>query len=303
MNKLPNEIRNPFTTDIKYISIPEHAVLILKKKWRQFILTVLAVFGVAWTLVESGSFFLKLDLSGKYYYSALGFISFISASVHVIFSYLRTAPIGLENQPFQLQRIAILKKPFWEYRFAYSLLKNKLSEIDKHLMGVLNGHVYIEISKKTKIREYIEWIQLRPTNLLNMVDIAKRLLVYELPTNLIVNNNSEISYDKLIACIERLKDLYEKACDYEIEGREIEPPEGFQEIHRLQSGWSKVIREAIKQSLEILDKISNFNKKKLNDPVEFTILFDEPEGTKEFEIELEKIAKSLPELFLKETLP
>ena len=303
MNKLLDEIVNPFSAEIKYTSLPEHAVQILKKKWQRVIITGIAVFGVIWTFVESGNYFFHLDLSGKYYYLLLIIISLLSAFIYSTLSYLKTPPDGLEKLPHHMQRIAILKKPFWEYRFAYVLLNDKLAEIDNHLLGVLNGQVYIEISKKPKISEYIDWIQLRPKNLINMIDIANKLLVFELPASLAATKETKIFYKNVLECIERIKDLYQKTCDYEIEGREITPPEGFDKIHEIQSGWSKVIRDGIKQILKFLEKISNLDKKKLKDPIKFTIMFNEPEGINEFESELNNIKNNVPSLFLNEMFP
>lgn len=303
MDESSENISNPFSSDIEYTSIPEHALNIFRSKWKRFFLTALAVFGVIWTFVESGSYFLEIDLSGPYFYVSLGLISLTSAIIHSTMSYLKTPPTGLEELPYDIQRIAILKKPFWEYCFAYALLESKLSEIDLHLKGVLGGHVFIEITKRPKITDYIEWVQLRPTNLLNMIEIATRLLVYELPASLLKNKEQEISFQNIIMCVGRIKDLYQKACEYEIEGREIEPPEVFKKIHEIQSGWSKEIRNGVKQMLGFLDKLSKSSKKDLKNPIKFTIVFDEPEGIKEFEIEFQKIEGILPELILNEMLP
>ena len=300
MNHLSDEIVNPFSSEIEYTSIVGHAGLIIRKKWRQFFIAGIAVFGVVWTFVESSNFFLNIDLSGVYFYSVLGLISLISATAHATLSYLNTSPVEIENLPKKIQRIAIFKKPFWEYRFTHALLKEKLSKIDERLSGVLNGQVYIEITRKPKIQDYLEWIQLRPTNLLNMVDIAKHLLVYELPSAIAKTKDSEISIEKLIGCIERIKDVYQQTCDYEINGRRIEPPDGLKKIHNLQNGWSKVIRDGIVQILKFLEDVSNLDRKKLKKPIEFTIIFNEAEGIKEFEFEMQKLDKSLPGLLLKE---
>jgi len=75
MNQLPDEIVNPFSSEIEYTSVIEHAGHIVIKKWRHVFITGIAVFGIAWTLVESCNFFLKIDLSGLRFYSALGLIS------------------------------------------------------------------------------------------------------------------------------------------------------------------------------------------------------------------------------------
>jgi hypothetical protein len=300
MANSPDIISNPFSTNIEYISIGEHILKIFQSKWKKFILTFIAVFGAIWTLVNSGSYFLKIDLSGQYFFISLGLISFLSATINSTISYFKTPPSGLEELPYSIQRIVILRRPFWEYEFAYTLLELKLSEVDFHLTGVLSGNVFIEMTTKPKFTEYFKWIQLRPTNILNMVDVALKLLVYELPSSLKQNKDCKISFQNIIVCIERIKDLYQKACEYEIEGRKIKPPEACRQIHEIQSEWSQEIRNGIKKMLELLYMLSRMSKNDLKNPIDFNIKLDKPKGIKEFEIEIQKLNSKLPDLILNE---
>lgn len=291
---------NPFTSIVRYISIPEHAFKLIRRKWRLIILMSLGIFGVLWTLIESASYFFHADLSGLYLYGALGVISIISAIVQSCFLYLKESPSGLENEPSNIQRIAVIRKPFWEYLLASSLLKEKLAQIDENLKGVLEGQIFVKVTKRPKITEYLEWIQLRPPNLLQMVDIAKRLLIFELPSAIKTTEETESSPKKILKCVERIKDLYQQTCDFEIESRRIQPPGGFEKIHEYQNGWSAVIRNGVKQMIDFLNDFSNANREKVNSPIHFTILFDEPKNIKEFELELKEIEENLPKYIVKE---
>jgi hypothetical protein len=295
-----------FSSSIEYTPVYKHILNTLKSRWKKILLTTIAVFSVSWTVINSSGYFLKIDFSGFNLFILLALLSIIFAFIHTIFIYISTPPPGLEGLPYDIQRIAILKKPFWEYRFAHDLLKFKLLEIDTYLNGIQKGQIYIEVTQRPTIKEYIDWFLLRPVNLLKMIEIIKNLLLKDLPACLINNNENKVYFEKIILCIENIKNLYQNACNYEIEGRKIEPPEVFSKIHKIQSGWSKEIRNGIVQALEFLTKIYTMDKKGLkhlskDNPVYYRITFNEPEGLDEALEEIKKIERKLPELMFNET--
>ncbi len=300
MAESEDHVENALTSNIYYTSNLEHFIEIVKGYWRLTALVSLSVFGAIWTLFESSSYFLRTDLSGPYIYGAIGLFSVISSFIYSWRKYLKETPNGLEKESLKIQKIARIKKPYWEYSLAHALLSEKLSALDERLNNVLEGKEFIKLTKKPKTTEYIEWVILRPINLEKMVEVAKKLLIFDLPSVLQASEEPGVSPTEILKCIERIEKIYQQTCEYEIEAREIEPPENFTKIHEILNGWSVVIRNAINQMINFLEKMSNLKETDISEPIEFQIVFEEPNGVKELEEELAKAEKNLPVSMFKE---
>jgi hypothetical protein len=216
-------------------------------------------------------------------------ISLILGVAKSITAYLNGNPQGLEEDSKVTHRVVILKKPFWEYKLASLLLHDRLNKIDARLEGLLSGKASVQITKSLSLEEYISWLKLRPTNLLNMVTVAKNLLIFELSSSIGGEKTGSLEIRGLVKLSDQIKNLYEAAYLFEIEGKQIDIPEGFNVIHEIQSAWVVVIRDGINQMFEVLDQISKRTAKDVH-PINANIVFEEPPRIKEFEEELERLS-------------
>lgn len=280
-----------------YISFSEHILLIFKQKWWKIIVGAAPVFGVIWTFVEASSYFTGANFAGKYIYFALGVFSLLCASVIVLLTYFKTPPTCLDDLPVYIQQIAMLRKPGWEYHFLYCLLKRELKDIDSYLSGVLEGLAYVEIASKPGREEYLQWLDRRPENLMRMVLVAQKLMADEFANNVEGDRGDDDSVARMTVYAARVKDVYQKACEFELEGRRIKPPREFEAIHEMQSGWSRVIRSGVSQFLSFLERSAKAEKEYSASSPHCRVVFNPPEGMIEFNAELNKLEHSMPQVF------
>jgi hypothetical protein len=294
MMEMPGHLIHRYADKFSHISFSEHILLIIKQKWWKIIVGAIPVFGVIWTFVEASSYFTGANFAGKYIYFALGVVSLLCASVLVLLTYFKTPPTCLDELPVYLQQIAMLRKTGWEYHFMYCLLKKELTDIDAYLSGVLDGLIYVDIAHKPAQSEYVEWLDRRPENLMRMLQVAQRLVTDEFAKNMFVNMEGDDSVARMIVYAGRIKDIYQKACDYEDEGKRIKPPADFARMHAMQSGWSRVIRNGMNEFMVYLEEMSKRDSHEIQKNVTCQVVFNPPDGMAEFMAEMDKLEKRMP---------
>ena len=168
------------------------------------------------------------------------------------------------------------------------MFKNRIDEIDRSIDDVMKKRVFVSVERSLGVEEYVDWLLRRPDNLLRLVDIARHLLIIDLSSALKIEHKQDLDIKALIRVLDFARDAYQKAVEFELEGRRISIPEGFENIHLLQSGWATTIQDGFKQMMLILENISKRSKGDKS-PVIGQIIFHEPNNINEFTEELEKL--------------
>lgn len=287
------------STNLSSVNFINHIIQYIQKQWIKFFLTYIAFLGGSFAIIEIIIYFFKIDLANKMIFIPLIFISFLFALIISVKSYINIVPIGLENESKIIRRIGHIKKLYWEYDLAYTLLAQNIKLTDQKFDEILNNQVFIKTKKSLSIVEYTQWLQNRPSNLIKMINVAKNLMINELFSCLISKKGEEVDINRLVQIIKLIQKLYEDAYNFEVEGKEYVVPEIFQQIHNIQSGWTEVIRDTIQQLLAILKEIST-RKKDNEEPIIAEITFGELKRLKEFQSELAKIESHLPRLIAEE---
>ncbi|MPQ76134.1 hypothetical protein [Hydrogenovibrio sp. JE_KL2] len=274
---------------LSYLTWYQKLIEFIKQQWKKISLYLLSWFSVLWLTVEVLNFFYpKISLNSHIVLLGILAVSFLVAVVHSFLEYKRHIPLGLENESIQVHKIVRVKKPFWEYALAYELLRERIEFIDQALDDVLNNRVHIKISRVMDIEEYMQWLVTRPENLIKMVEVSKTLLISDLVQAIHPDEGREVNYTDVIRVADLIKDLYTNLYEFEIEGRTIQVPDGFEFVHQIQSGWATVIRDAFHQMLEVLLTVSRRDKGDLS-PINGTITFEEPPKIQEYHDELERL--------------
>lgn len=285
-----HNVRKEGPRRLTYMQWHEHVKDFFLFQWKLMPIYWICLFGIFWGLIEASSFFYpKSNLSNKYVLFAGVLVTFVASLIRCIHSYRNFVPDELANEPSKVQKIAFSKKHYWEYALAYELVKSRIHGIDQKLDDVIRNRVHIKVTRTMCVEQYSEWLQTRPVNLLRMVEVSKQLLIFDLIEAIHADEENEVDYRNLMRVVELIKDAYESAYEFEVEGREIKIPKGFEVVHEIQAGWAFVIRDGVHQMFDILQSVSTRQKGDFS-PLVKTIDFEEPPRIEEFCEELDKIS-------------
>ncbi len=289
MDSEKDNVSNEVTGSLTYMPWYEHIKEAILGHWKTLILYSVGGFGIFWGLIEAVSFFYPyLNLNNGIVLFIVLTICLVGAVLRCFIDYRHAIPQGLEDESPIIQGIARSKKHFWEYALAYELVRNRIEIIDQKLEDILKNRIHIKVVKSMDVESYIKWMQTRPENLLRIVETAKQLLIFDLVHAIHSEDGEEIDLYKLIRVVGLVGDLYKSTYDFEVEGREIIIPEGFELAHEIQFEWTSVIRDGFHQMLSILKSIAEREKDNFA-PVEATITFEVPPRIDEFCEELERL--------------
>lgn len=216
-----------------------------------------------------------------------------AALVHAIHVYLHACPEGLEEESAVARRIAQVQRPHWEFRLGRQLLTEKLHALDAELRDMLEGRMFIGIGKRLSLEEYLSWAQTRPDNLLRMVDVARQLLLVDLPSVLTGQEGRPAEPATILSVVNRIRDLYAVTVTYERDMRAVAPPDELTSLHALQVGWTNPIRDGMQQMFHFLDAVLSLSPRG-NHEVDFTIKLDAPPNVDAFCAELDRLTRDLP---------
>ncbi len=284
---------NKSTMNLTYMPWYEHVKDAVALNWKSFFIFSVVIYGVFWGITESISFFYPDSNLNNNSIILLGVLTSLFVSLfRCIHDYNNFTPLGLENENRKIQKIAHIKKPFWEYALTFALLKRKLQNIDQKIDDVINNRIHIKITKSMDIVEYVHWLATRPENLLGMVRSAKQLLLFDLAYAFNTKNDDTMDLHNLVRVVDLIASLYHNTYEFEVERREIIIPEGFELIHDIQKEWVPPIRDAFKQ---MLDELNALSLRDMNDlgPIEVTLVFEELPRVDEYCTELERLEATL----------
>lgn len=284
-----HDVINKGSRNLTYMPLHTHIEDFVMLQWKRLCIFWIGLFGIFWGVIEALSFFRpSLNLNSIYVLLAGLLIGFVASLIRCIHLYRNSVPKGLENELSKIHKIAFSQKVYWEYALAYELLRSRIYVIDQNLNDVISNRVHIKVTRTMNVEQYVGWLQMRPENLIRLVDVTKQLLIFDLIEALHADDKNEVYYSHLIRIVELTKDAYKSAYEFEVEGREIKIPKGFEVVHEIQAGWAYVIRDGFHKMLEVLQSVATRDKSDFS-PLNKTIFFEEPPRIDEFCEELDKI--------------
>lgn len=284
-----DDVSAAFNSALRRVSLIRHIGRAVTGHSGSFGLTALTTFGVFWGAITATTASLAVSFSGWPPYLGVLGLSLLAGALAVVYRYLRTVPCGFEKESREAQRLAHLQPARWQFKLARRLLHDRLAVIDGQLSKALAGLTFVPIARSPELKSYVDWLKLRPPNLLRMVAVAKQLVVFDLPGTLLPSGSSPSPQDILHA-VRRIEALYSQAYEFQVEGLAIEPPDECRRVHDIHQQWVDVIRDAIHQLSALLDQLVDVDSKRGEATVEFEVLFHEPVGADEFNDELDRLS-------------
>lgn len=259
-------------------------------RWRVMLLTALAVFGVMWTMAESASYFLRVDLSGSDRLVTVLIFSLIAALVWAVYQYVGDAPRGMEHESPVARRLAQLQPAKWEVSLARQLLHDLLDDFDGELQSAREGRVFVPISTRLSPSEYADWAQRRLANLRRMMEVGTRLLVLDFIGALMLPYSDDKA-SHIRSVVYRVRDFYAATVEFELDRHAVEPPDGAERLHELQADWSNPIRDAVQQLFDIVEQVIAVDLKS-ETQLSLSITMDSPPNVDEYCAEIERLERS-----------
>ncbi|MCH2039208.1 MAG: hypothetical protein MK185_01040 [Saccharospirillaceae bacterium] len=246
---------------LTYAPWHEHVKEFFVKQWKRLLGEAFVIFSSFWVCIEALNFYFESwGLSKLVYLLLVLGVSAVFSLIHCISLYRSSYPEALENESLKVKKIAFSQKPFWEYSLAYELLNSRVESINTKLDDVLRNRVIIEVEKVMDIDDYISWLKTRPENLIRIVQTSHQLLVVDLLEALHADETNEVDFHNLIRVVDLIKDAYQRAYEFEIAGRKIKVPEGFETVHEIQAGWAAVVRNDYVEMLSVIHGMASRNK-------------------------------------------
>lgn len=289
IEKIEDKVSRSLNSKLTAVGVHEHVAIIFKNHWKRLISSFSAFFFPLISFAEIFNYTPDQLTDLQFNLLILGF-SAIASVIYTVHHYINLSPKGFEDESEEIRKIAHLQRPKWEYKLAKKLMENRLSKIDNELKDLIDGKKYIGIAKRPDIYEYWEWINVRIENLKRMLDPMLQLLIAELPDSLRGNKDKPADTLKILQTIEKIETLYKQTYEFELEGHRIDPPAKFRTVHKYQSGWTHVFRDAINQMFSFVDSVIEHDfKKEENAFVDFEIKVGAPKNLDKFSKELDRI--------------
>jgi len=269
-------------------TLGEHVKAAGRRLWKRFLLTACLVFGGYWGIAEAFASSWRIDLAGGLFFLVGAILSVVSAGAVVLRGYLSVCPEGLENESHTARRIALLRRPQWEFRLARCLLDEKLTALDDELAGLLAGRTLVPIERHIRVNDYGEWAMARIGTLKRTMHVATQLLIHDFPEAVRSTPDHVADPRAIVAVVDDLEQLYAQAVDFERSHHAVEPDDVMRTAHSLLRGWTEPIRDGIHQLEGFLDKLMAVDPHQ-DSRVQYEIVFKAPPNVKEFSMELDRV--------------
>ena len=243
----------------------------------QLLSVTIYTFGVLWTFGGAAIQFSGAKPRGWCSYLVLILFSLLTALCWRVYKYLSYIPEGFENESSKSQKIAHLQRPFWQFHLAKVLLEKKLTPIEKELEDIENGKVFLIATKPESFQSYINWSRSSTANLLKMLEVAKQLLLFDFPKALQSTKEKSATPIEILETVNTISRFYKETVEFERSLRKVIPSEELKQLHRLQFGWSDIIRKAVRQLFDFIEQICESDEKE-NTNIEYIIEFGDVEN-------------------------
>lgn len=207
--------------------------------------------------------------------------------------------IDLNNESKEAIKITIEKKGFWEAFLLASLLKSRMSSINRSVYEVRSGYIFKPLVTYN-LKDGLNWFIEANRNMVRMVEVASNLYNKE-----IYKAFGEPGTPGNIFEIKGLADKIALVCkecvSWELDIKSIGVPEEFKEMQTLMQRWSDSLLDAFNKLPKILEE--SFSEENIkaheatNIPIQVVLTFEEPKNAdtiNQILIELEhKVKKGL----------
>jgi hypothetical protein len=217
--------------------------------------------------------------------------SFVVAAYRAWSKYRAYVPDALVSESKAAQKIYRKGESGWQFALAQQMLTERLAASDRTLERVANGAEFVE-PKRLALAEYAHWLQDRPETLSRLVRAVVVQCTSELPS-VLASTKTERQLPDVKAGVEQLAALYKFAANFEVECHGVQPPEPFEDLHKMTFGWSGPIRDGVRDFLAILAVLAAVDRKALKAGAarvpDFNIVFKSPPNIDEFSRKLESV--------------
>jgi hypothetical protein len=252
-----------------------------------FATVTISFWGVAQVLAEIGGEQITL---GALATPAL-LTAFVVAAYKAFLKYRAWVPEALASESKATQGIFRHGKCGWQFALAGQVLTERLATSDRTLDRVALGSEFL-VPKRLALDDYSRWLQDRPATLQRLVRSVAIQCTSELPA-VLASTKSEEQLSEVKSGVSQLAALYRFAADFEVECHSVQPPEPFEELHKMTYGWSEPIRDGIRDFMDILAQLAAIDRKTLRSgkvavPT-FNIEFKSPPNIDDFSRKLDAI--------------
>lgn len=217
--------------------------------------------------------------------------AFVVSAYKAFLKYRAWVPEALTSESNATQAIFRNGKSGWQFALTGQMLTERLAASDRTLNRVALGSEFLA-PKRLALEEYSQWLQDRPETLLRLVRSVAIQCTSELPAILASTRSADQLADLKSGAVQ-LAALYKFAADFEVDCHSVQPPEPFDELHKMTYGWSEPIRNGIRDFMAILAQLAAIDRKALKAgkvavPT-FNIEFKSPPNIDDFSRKLESL--------------
>lgn len=184
------------------------------------------------------------------------------------------------------QQLALERPEFWEFLLAEELLRSKLGQVRRKYNEFQRGLLYNR-SRKMTGREYLSWVQAKVEDIVSLFNVIKTAFSEELVASWGAPGEPgdpieiKMAVDKIItACNDML--------EWEIDLKAVHPPEAFNRLKELMSGYTFMYFDEIEQMPDRL--IEPFKQPNPEGKITINLLLDENPITDELIKESKRLA-------------
>jgi hypothetical protein len=260
----------------------------------EIIAVFVSVLGALCLLAEVARQFVSTDPRSIYLYAMLVATSAVIALSVRIVSYRSHCPLGFEGRSARARKLAHLQPPRWETRLAQVLVAELVIPIDRECQDLLSGNQFVIATRPESFAAYHRWQASRGENLIRMVRVSQQLLSVGLSKVLGSKSAPQQKAIEILGWVEAIARLYRETVRFEQEGFAVLVPKELEELHALLTDWSETVRDAIRQCLVILDRISKAPVDSF-DELDLSIVYKPSPNVDAVVAEYDRLASSIEE--------
>lgn len=247
-----------------------------------------------WGLASIGSHITDREITLRGLAIPVLLVSFVIGVYKSYARYRRYTPEILLNESEKAKEIFRLQRCGWQYSLAEELIDSRFKKIDLYLQRLSSGSEFVP-PRIISDDEYIDWLQERPSILMRLIESVSLQCTQDIPSCL-GDITDESGLVELKDSVFALVKLYDQAKIFELESREIVPPDRFTSIHELIYGWTDPIRLGMVEFVGVLKELGALSRRDVKRIKagsgrlpEFLIEFHAPNNIDEFVNKMHKL--------------
>lgn len=289
-------------TELGKISPQPHNFTYTEKRWYEFLREyakrlpgVLNIFIATiislWAIAEILMVVTNNRVSLRYFVLPVILLALVVSMYKAYLIQKQYVPEYLKSESEKTQQIYRKQKCGWQFKIAMQMLVERIQATEATLDRIKRGTEFVK-PNEMDYQNYIDWLCIRPEVMLRLLQSVSLICTKDLPS-ILATTKSESDLKYLRNEIEALANMYEIAKNLELECHEILPPEKLKSVHEMTYGWTDPIRKGVQHFLEILNDLSNIDRKQIKDgkipALSFEIVFEVPENISEYRKRINEI--------------